>query len=138
MLYKHTKDKINPFIENFKQELEKSKKELGRELSAKGLYDSGVRFIKTEDLFLELIEKLIIKTKEILYNEIKNDKIKKPDFLEIKSTIKKTVDHLIENFKDDIKKEKLSKAFNEAEFKQKVKNLIERLFVDMEQEFDNI
>ncbi len=105
---------------------------------------SGYQIKRHQELLLKNVEDFANKIKTIIFNEIKNKKIAKPDFSEIKSAITKIIkeasnefrNQFVEEVEDLVKKSTSDQIIKELD--NKFNNLLKRLFVVIEQEFDAI
>ena len=138
-------NKTTPFVESFDRDLKINLQQSDAEASAKGLLGSGAQLQAYKRLFIEAFNALLNELKKIIFNDIKNKKLTKPEFSELRQDIQQIVDPLIIQFRSYFEGrvrqvisnvESVSSVL--AGFDTALQSSLNKLFVNYEQEFDSI
>lgn len=136
-------NKIKPFADSFDQDLKSRLNAVDRELSAKGLIGSGVQIKRHQGELLNLLNELINKVAEIIFNDIKNKQLTKPEFYTLQADIEQLIKPLIDGFRNNFEKEvrrlipkEESTSSVIADFDSDLQSQLAKHFVNIEQQFD--
>lgn len=138
-------DKVKPFIDSFNRDLKSKLDVADRELSAKGLIKSGARVKRYQAEFLSLLNELINKIAETIFNDIKNKQLAKPEFSALRISIEQLIQPLIDQFRIDFATQ-VRQLIPKGEsansivtgFDNDLQSQVNKQFIDVEQEFDAI